>query len=101
MKEPWLRLQYTLPSVRDEESPDRRPPVTVKFEIPYYTVSGIQVRYLKVRCSFMLCFDSCLQLVRLLRRVDMLLFLGCVICATVETINSGFSFLEFKTNNNI
>jgi AP-1 complex subunit mu len=30
------------------EDPDKRPPITVKFEIPYYTVSGIQVRYLKV-----------------------------------------------------
>jgi len=48
MKEPTLRVQYTLPSVRNEESPDKRPPVSVKFEIPYYTVSGIQVRYLKV-----------------------------------------------------
>jgi len=25
-----------------------RPPLTVKFEIPYFTVSGIQVRYLKI-----------------------------------------------------
>jgi AP-1 complex subunit mu len=48
LKEPTMRLQYTLPSVRNEESPDKRPPVTVKFEIPYYTVSGIQVRYLKI-----------------------------------------------------
>lgn len=24
------------------------PPIKVNFEIPYYTVSGIQVRYLKV-----------------------------------------------------
>lgn len=49
MKEPWLRLEYTLPSVRDEAAPDRRPPISIKFEIPYYTVSGIQVRYLKVQ----------------------------------------------------
>lgn len=25
-----------------------KPPITVKFEIPYFTVSGIQVRYLKI-----------------------------------------------------
>ncbi|KAI6703288.1 hypothetical protein NL676_012424 [Syzygium grande] len=25
-----------------------RPPIRVKFEIPYFTVSGIQVRYLKI-----------------------------------------------------
>jgi AP-1 complex subunit mu len=27
---------------------DKRTPITVKFEIPYFTVSGIQVRYLKI-----------------------------------------------------
>jgi len=43
-----MRVHFSLPSVRDEENPDRRPPVTVSFEIPYFTISGIQVRYLKV-----------------------------------------------------
>jgi AP-1 complex subunit mu len=32
----------------ENDSMDRRPPITVKFEIPYFTVSGIQVRYLKI-----------------------------------------------------
>ena len=27
---------------------EKRAPLTVKFEIPYFTVSGIQVRYLKI-----------------------------------------------------
>ena len=27
---------------------NKRAPITIKFEIPYFTVSGIQVRYLKV-----------------------------------------------------
>lgn len=27
---------------------DARAPITVKYEIPYFTVSGIQVRYLKI-----------------------------------------------------
>jgi AP-1 complex subunit mu len=31
-----------------EQEGERRPPITVKFEIPYFTVSGIQVRYLKI-----------------------------------------------------
>ena len=31
-----------------EENPDDRPPVKVQFEFPYFTVSGIQVRYLKI-----------------------------------------------------
>jgi len=43
-----MKIHFTLPSVRDEENPDKRPPISVKFEIPFFTVSGIQVRYLKV-----------------------------------------------------
>ena len=30
------------------EDPNKRPPIAVKFEIPYFTTSGIQVRYLKI-----------------------------------------------------
>jgi hypothetical protein len=30
------------------EDSEGRPPISVKFEIPYFTVSGIQVRYLKI-----------------------------------------------------
>jgi len=26
----------------------KKPPISIKFEIPYFTVSGIQVRYLKI-----------------------------------------------------
>lgn len=44
-----MRAHFGLPSVRGEqESMDKRAPITVKFEIPYFTVSGIQVRYLKI-----------------------------------------------------
>ncbi|KAL2917367.1 AP-1 adaptor complex mu subunit Apm1 [Polyrhizophydium stewartii] len=42
-----LRAHFGLPSVKNED-PDKRPPISVKFEIPYFTISGIQVRYLKV-----------------------------------------------------
>jgi AP-1 complex subunit mu len=31
-----------------ESSDSWRKPINIKFEIPYFTVSGIQVRYLKV-----------------------------------------------------
>jgi AP-1 complex subunit mu len=42
-------LLLTLTDARaDAESAEKRPPITVRFEIPYFTVSGIQVRYLKV-----------------------------------------------------
>lgn len=39
-----LRAEFSLPSVTDEEAaPERKAPIRVKFEIPYFTVSGIQV----------------------------------------------------------
>lgn len=39
------RCHFSLPSVEaeDDTSKGRMPPVKVKFEIPYFTVSGIQV----------------------------------------------------------
>ncbi|KAK1381501.1 AP-1 complex subunit mu-2 [Heracleum sosnowskyi] len=48
-KEYMLRAEFSLPSITDEEAaPERKAPIRLKFEIPYFTVSGIQVRYLKV-----------------------------------------------------
>ena len=39
-----LRAKFSLPSVAAEEEPHgRMPPIRVAFEIPYFTVSGIQV----------------------------------------------------------
>ena len=39
-----LRAEFHLPSVTAEEAtPERKAPIRVKFEIPYFTVSGIQV----------------------------------------------------------
>ncbi len=43
-KEFLLRCKFSLPSVAaEEEQQGRMPPIRVKFEVPYYTVSGIQV----------------------------------------------------------
>ena len=47
-KEYLMRAHFGLPSVSNEEDKKDRPPITVKFELPYFTVSGIQVRYLKI-----------------------------------------------------
>ncbi|PIN21191.1 Adaptor complexes medium subunit family [Handroanthus impetiginosus] len=48
-KEYLLRAEFKLPSIVSEDvDPDRKAPISVKFEIPYFTVSGIQVRYLKI-----------------------------------------------------
>ena len=41
-KEHTLRAHLGLPSVEKEED-EGRPPIAVRFEIPYFTVSGIQV----------------------------------------------------------
>mmetsp|Transcript_24235 Transcript_24235/g.43093 ORF Transcript_24235/g.43093 Transcript_24235/m.43093 type:complete len:433 (-) Transcript_24235:3090-4388(-) len=48
-KEYSLRAVFSLPSVVAEDR-DKflKIPIRVKFEIPYFTVSGIQVRYLKI-----------------------------------------------------
>ncbi|CAD7065819.1 unnamed protein product [Tilletia caries] len=49
-KEFLMRAHFGLPSVKSEDGSvdNKRTPISVKFEIPYFTVSGIQVRYLKV-----------------------------------------------------
>ncbi|KAK2989710.1 hypothetical protein RJ640_030203 [Escallonia rubra] len=48
-KEYMLAAELRLPSVTSEEAvSDRKAPIRVKFEIPYFTVSGIQVRFLKI-----------------------------------------------------
>lgn len=48
-KQYMMRAHFGLPSVTSQESGDAlKKPIAVKFEIPYFTVSGIQVRYLKI-----------------------------------------------------
>ena len=37
-----MRAHFGLPSVEKEDQ-EGRPPIHIKFEIPYFTVSGIQV----------------------------------------------------------
>lgn len=46
-KEYLMRAHFGLPSVQ-AENVEGKPPIHVKFEIPYFTTSGIQVRYLKI-----------------------------------------------------
>lgn len=42
-KEYLMRAHFGLPSVEGEDS-EGKPPIQVRFEIPYFTTSGIQVR---------------------------------------------------------
>ena len=45
----FLRFQFNLPTVRAENSDkSMKKPIEVSFEIPSFTVSGINVRYLKI-----------------------------------------------------
>jgi AP-1 complex subunit mu len=44
----YAKLTGGLHSSASEDVIEKRPPITIKFEIPYFTVSGIQVRYLKI-----------------------------------------------------
>ncbi|OAF66030.1 AP-1 complex subunit mu-1 [Intoshia linei] len=46
-KEQVLKANIHLPSIRSYEE-DTYPPIRVKFEIPYFTISGIQIRYIKI-----------------------------------------------------
>jgi len=46
-KEYYTRIQYTLPSI-SKNTALAKPNIIVNFEIPYYCLSGIQVRYLKI-----------------------------------------------------
>ena len=43
-----MRAHFGLPSTTDRANTDWKKPIAVNFEIPYFTVSGIQVRYLKI-----------------------------------------------------
>lgn len=51
-KEFLMRAHFGLPSIAGEEGAvgedQWKAPIEVKFEIPYFTVSGLQVRYLKI-----------------------------------------------------
>jgi AP-1 complex subunit mu len=38
-----MRAHFKLPSVQSEDQ-EAKPPIQVKFEIPYFTTSGIQVK---------------------------------------------------------
>jgi len=46
-KEFYARIQYSLPSI-SSNSALAKPNIVVNFDIPYYSLSGIQVRYLKI-----------------------------------------------------
>lgn len=45
-----LKLQFNVPTIRvNNQDLHLKKPISVKFDIPSFTVSGIQVRYLKIQ----------------------------------------------------
>ncbi|KAF9365615.1 AP-1 complex subunit mu-1 [Mortierella sp. NVP85] len=48
-KEFSMRAHFGLPTIKNLDDSDKLPPMSIKFEIPYFTTSGIQVRYLKIQ----------------------------------------------------
>lgn len=46
-----MRAHFSLPSIVVDET-EGRPPISVKFEIPYFTTSGLQVRFVLVGFVF-------------------------------------------------
>ena len=51
-----MRCRFALPSVAaEEEATGRMPPIRVNFELPYFTVSGIQVHPSSQMHDIMLC----------------------------------------------
>jgi len=45
-----LKLQFNVPTIRGNDVDKHlKKPIGVKFDIPSFTVSGIQVRYLKIQ----------------------------------------------------
>ena len=48
VRPPPLQAHSADTDTHKELDVEKRAPITVKYEIPYFTVSGIQVRYLKI-----------------------------------------------------
>jgi AP-1 complex subunit mu len=55
-KEFFMKAHFNLPSVEGEEA-EARPPIQVKFEIPYFTTSGIQVCSEQLFCAATACVN--------------------------------------------
>ncbi len=70
-KDYLMRAHFNLPSISSEDT-EGKPPVQVKFEIPYFTTSGIQVRHLTrfSASSFLLCPNNSLEKVRYLKIIE-------------------------------
>ena len=83
------------PIVVIEQDFEKRAPITVKFEIPYFTVSGIQVRYLKIveKSGY-----QALPWVRYITQNGDDYRLGCIICSLpLSSTMPFFLFFSLRT----
>ena len=55
-----MRAHFGLPSVTAEDT-EGKPPIQVKFEIPYFTTSGIQVYFLRKQAATLMKFRFYIQ----------------------------------------
>ena len=53
-----MRAHFQLPSVASEDL-EAKPPIQVKFEIPYFTTSGIQVELSKESLRHLISLRRC------------------------------------------
>ena len=67
-KEYLMRAHFGIPSVTSEET-EGKPPIQVKFEIPYFTTSGIQVKKKPSYAIYMRCRQASFRL-RQLRHLN-------------------------------
>lgn len=67
-KEYLMRAHFGLPSVEAEDK-EGKPPISVKFEIPYFTTSGIQVGHTHTYTQGQTCF-ICLYLGYFIQRMQ-------------------------------
>lgn len=56
-KEYLMRAHFGLPSVEAEDK-EGKPPISVKFEIPYFTTSGIQVGHTRTQTQSNMFFNA-------------------------------------------
>ncbi|VDN33967.1 unnamed protein product [Gongylonema pulchrum] len=56
-REYLMRAHFSLPSIVVDEA-EGKPPISVKFEIPYFTTSGLQVHFFKHFFFFDSCFEQ-------------------------------------------
>ena len=62
-----MRAHFNLPSIAAEDI-EGKPPIQVKFEIPYFTVSGIQVIFLIIISNQLFFLNSKVRYLKIIEK---------------------------------